>query len=322
LRLLPFPIVSRVLVKLILKSHSFKISIKCILDHLLFISCCNLIILSGSNFRIKQINNILTKSVPEFPKEVKLVLPQLNKIQLPKLPSTFIKILKPLNGFSGRGIKIVTNKSEIEEHLKQNENKKYNNWILQDYIINPDLINKHKFHFRILILVKVDQSPNKSALTGLEEQELPNSSSPNKSTHPKKSVYIFNKFIYTIAEEEYKKDDFLNKKIHDTHYKPINQQIFPNELPDQWSKSDAIKSTNEIYEIIKTIFKNEQDFKPAWNAINGFEIFGVDIMFENKKPYLIEINEKMGYKDLTFIIPDLIDLILEERQSENITKLI
>jgi len=45
-------------------------------------------------------------------------------------------------------------------------------------------------------------------------------------------------------------------------------------------------------------------------------------MFENKIPYLIEINEKMGYKDLTFIIPDLADLILEDRLTDNIIKLI
>ena len=48
LMLLLLPIVSSVLVKLILKSHSFKISIKCMLEYLLFISCCNLTILSGS----------------------------------------------------------------------------------------------------------------------------------------------------------------------------------------------------------------------------------------------------------------------------------
>lgn len=48
--LLLLPIVSSSLVKLILKSHSFKISMRWILDHLLFISCCNLIILSGSSY--------------------------------------------------------------------------------------------------------------------------------------------------------------------------------------------------------------------------------------------------------------------------------
>jgi hypothetical protein len=219
--------------------------------------------------------------------------------QLQKLPSTFIKILKPLTGFSGKGIKIVKSKSEIEEHLKQSDNKKYNEWILQDYIMNPDLINELKFHFRILILVKLDYNSLK------------------------KSVYIFNTFIYVIAKEKYKKDDFLNINIHDTHGTPPNRELFPNVLPDNWTKSDAIKSTNEIHNIIKTLFKDENNFKPAWNAKNGFEIFGVDIMFENKKPYLIEINEKLGgYQDLTFIISDLINLILKNKESSSITKLI
>jgi len=217
--------------------------------------------------------------------------------ELPKLPSSFIKILKPLLGFTGKGIKIVKSSYEIKDHLRINE--KYSEWILQDYILNPDLINKHKFHFRILILVKVDHSISK------------------------KNVYIFNKFIFNIAEEIYKQDDFFNKKIHDTHYRPIKQQTFPTVLPDNWSKSDATSCTNKIYDIIRTLFKDENDFKPAWNAINGFEIFGIDIMFENKNPYLIEINEKMGYFDfLIFIIPDLINLILEEKESDNITKLL
>jgi hypothetical protein len=33
----------------------------------------------------EKIDNILTKNIPEFPKEVKLEIPKLNKIQLPKL---------------------------------------------------------------------------------------------------------------------------------------------------------------------------------------------------------------------------------------------
>jgi len=36
----------------------------------------------------EQVDNILTNTIPEFPKEVKLTLPQLNKIQLPKLQKT------------------------------------------------------------------------------------------------------------------------------------------------------------------------------------------------------------------------------------------
>ena len=34
---------------------------------------------------VEKLDNILTNSIPEFPKEVKLALPQLKKIELPKL---------------------------------------------------------------------------------------------------------------------------------------------------------------------------------------------------------------------------------------------
>jgi hypothetical protein len=34
---------------------------------------------------VEKLDTILTKSIPEFPKEVKIQLPQLKKIELPKL---------------------------------------------------------------------------------------------------------------------------------------------------------------------------------------------------------------------------------------------
>ena len=37
---------------------------------------------------------------------------------VPKLPSKFVKILKPLGGFSGEGITVTTSKEEIEEYKK------------------------------------------------------------------------------------------------------------------------------------------------------------------------------------------------------------
>jgi hypothetical protein len=64
------------------------------------------------------------------------------------------------------------------------------------------------------------------------------------------------------------------------------------------------------------IFKNRHDFKPEWNAKNGFEIFGADIMFSNKKPYLLEINAKTGLKDTNIIIPGLVQTILENKENE------
>ena len=77
-----------------------------------------------------------------------------------------------------------------------------------------------------------------------------------------------------------------------------------------------------MHNIITDIFKNQTDFKPEWNAINGFEIFSANIMFSDKIPYLLEINSKIEYKDLNPIIPGIIETVLEDKESKFMTKLI
>ena len=71
------------------------------------------------------------------------------------------------------------------------------------------------------------------------------------------------------------------------------------------------------------VFNNQRDFRSDWNAKNGFEIFGADIMFSNKKPYLLEINAKISIGGHNYlIIPGIIETILDDKESEFMTKLI
>jgi D-alanine-D-alanine ligase-like ATP-grasp enzyme len=215
---------------------------------------------------------------------------------IPDIDENKIKILKPLNGFAGSGITIVQTKEEIKSWLLKNE--KYKDWLLEDYITDPDLKNGYKFHFRILILVKVEK---------------------NKQIE----VYVSNHKFYTIAKDKYKKSDWQNKNIHDTHYTPGKKTIlFPDTYPDNWTRDDSNRAILDMNNIFIKIFKNQNDFYPEWNANNGFEIFGADIMFSNKKPYLLEINAKTGLKDTNLIIPGLVQIILENKKNEYFTKLI
>jgi hypothetical protein len=214
---------------------------------------------------------------------------------IPNVNESTIKILKPLNGFAGSGITIVKTKEDIKLWLSKNE--KYKEWILEDYIVDPDLKDGYKFHFRILILVKVEQN------------------NPIE-------VFISEYKFYTVAKEKYKKGDWQNKNIHDTHYTPGKIMTFPDNTPDNWTIDDSNKAILDMNNIFIKIFKNRHDFKPEWNAKNGFEIFGADIMFSNKKPYLLEINAKTGLKDTNIIIPGLVQTILENKENEYFTKLI
>ena len=214
---------------------------------------------------------------------------------IPDLNETTIKILKPLNGFSGSGIKIVKTKNDINSWLK--ENQKYKEWIIQDYLQNPNLKDGKKFHLRILIVVIAER---------------------NKPIE----VYIYNKKFYILAKEKYINGDWQNKNIHDTHFRDNKMTIFPEEYPDSWTDTDINTSITDMYNLFKKVFENQNEFYPEWNSINGFEIFGADVLFSNKKPYLLEINSKIALSENSNIISNLIDVILEKKENKYMTKLI
>jgi len=97
---------------------------------------------------------------------------------------------------------------------------------------------------------------------------------------------------------------------------------FPEELPDGWNNQDAEKCINEMNNIIKLIFTGQNDFKPDWNAKNGFELFGTDFIFSNKKTYLLEINAKTGIKGCNKMIHGIFETIIEGKENKYFTRLI
>jgi hypothetical protein len=138
------------------------------------------------------------------------------------------------------------------------------------------------------------------------------------------NVYISNYKLYFTSLKKYKNNDWLNKDIHDTHYKSTKREmVFPEDIPDNWNTSDINKAISDMNQIFIKVFNNQINFHPEWNAKNGFEIFGADIIFSNKKPYLLEINAKTGMGGHNYlIIPGLLQTILDDKESEFMTKLI
>jgi len=208
-----------------------------------------------------------------------------------------IKILKPLNEYGSKGIAIIKTKNEINLWINKNENNKYREWIIEDYLLNPDLINGYKFHLKVLILVKV-----------LKNKQI--------------EVYISEYKFITKANEKYKNNDWDNMNIHNTSYQSKEYSIFPKELPDNWNLEDVKEINNNIEQIIKKILKDQNDFQPEWNAQNGFEIFGANFIFSNKKIYLLEINSKISLKGFNIIIPSIIDITLHSKENQYLKKII
>jgi predicted ATP-grasp superfamily ATP-dependent carboligase len=174
--------------------------------------------------------------------------------KIPELPSSFLKILKPVDGFSGKDIRIVQTREEIEEWMNKYKHPK---WVLQEYIKESALIDGEKFHLRVFILV-IDTR-----------------------------VYVCNKSVFVTSDYT---------------------QYYPETLPDGW------KRKTEIKDIFKIVLKDIK-LKPDWNSKNSYYIFGADVMFEKRKPILIEINKKPGLvaKELLYIIPELIKTLFNKK---------
>jgi hypothetical protein len=186
---------------------------------------------------------------------------------------TGIKILKPEGGYAGKGIYLVQNKDEVIYTIRHHKDVYSYRYLLQDYIMEPALINNHKFHLRVLILVIGKQK------------------------------FIYSKCPYYVAKSPYKKDEFENKNIHDTHWNPEFKEFYPDTLPDGWSKKVSLRFLKKVF--------SKLELKPEWKSKHSYYLFGADIMFENKNPILLEINDKIGLKDMEFIVTDLINILLD-----------
>ena len=71
-----------------------------------------------------------------------------------------IWIIKPRNDYGRNGVTIVRNYNDIYNWINKFQKMEINNikdstpqWILQKYVDNPLLINKHKFHIRVYVIL-------------------------------------------------------------------------------------------------------------------------------------------------------------------------
>ena len=179
-------------------------------------------------------------------------------------------ILKLVEGFSGKGIHILEKYSDFEKLINVSKSKLSigKEYVLQKYIVNPFLYKGKKFHLRVYFIVS-------SVLD---------------------HAYIYDKMFVVTAKKKYKKDNYENKDIHDTHFDSTEREIlfhksFPNNI--------QIKVMKQITNIFKDVLKIIK--KDCYSNKDCFEIFGADIMIlDNLDVKLIEINSKIGYKLFKF----------------------
>lgn len=182
-------------------------------------------------------------------------------------PLNKIYIVKPVGhgACAGVGVTVVTNDNELEDARKE-LSKRFRNIIVSEYIQNPLLYEGRKFHIRMYILINSD------------------------------STWSFWKRGKAMtAKISYKRGDWTNKAIHDSHGETTPKDIyFPEDI--------LYKEKYEyVYQQIKLILGAAANIvKPHVKCYeeskNCCEVFGIDFMItDDYTVKLIEINAEAGY---------------------------
>ena len=120
-------------------------------------------------------------------------------------------------------------------------------------------------------------------------------------------MWLAKKNFLVQAQKPYEKGDYDNVLIHDSHMKHGHLFLFPDDKPDGWDDKDIEKARKGIMGIFRDIIEAENDFRSDWKSQNGFQVFGVDIMFQEKtnKPFILEFNTKaeLGLREILLFYP-------------------
>lgn len=210
---------------------------------------------------------------------------------MPRISGGYPKIIKPTKGFAGSGIRIVNSKTEL--HTWMATHLEYSDWMIQSYVKSPALLNGHKFHLRVLVMIVQPHDGERQ-------------------------VYVANKGFYVPAKLPYVQGEWENTDIHDTHYRPGLVRMYPDVLPDDWKTG----SMRPIHTILADLLKEESQFRPEWNAVNGFEVFGADILFDKRSPRLLEFNNKMSLKGRESYAVPILSLLLDGNDQPYFTRIV
>lgn len=197
-----------------------------------------------------------------------------------------IWILKPVYSWGGIGISIYNNYFTFINNMDKQKKKLRNvqrakksklKWVLAQYINDPLLFRKRKFHLRVPYL------------------------------HFERKGYIGKTFSIITAAHEYVRTDYSNKDIHDTHVKKsIQGLLFPRDA-DKETSDQIFNSIKELFYHVTQIMR-KQRIGCYPDSKKCFEVYGADIMVtSDHEVKLLEINNNAGF---TGFIHNVIDGVM------------
>ena len=197
----------------------------------------------------------------------------IDKINHQKMEKLFdgnkVWIFKPAGDWAGKGIEVFDNYQDFKKYLPtlgEYRKRRKTNWVLQEYINDPLLLEGRKFHIRMYYLVY----------------------------HQEAFLYNLGQ-VYTAAKK-FKQSDYNNKDIHDSHITGSLEGLY---FPNSFKVSKKIKE--DLHNQIISLFRDVKSIIKVGcfpETKDCYEILGADLMITaDYQVKLIEINTKIGYKE-------------------------
>lgn len=216
-----------------------------------------------------------------------------NLNNLKQLPHDGVFLAKPVSGWKGLYIEVINDNNGLLKYkhmygniIEKIKNKKITDFetvtafskgvILCEYFVDPLLFKNLKFHIRSYMMIR-------------KYKNTENKYTWDWSFFPQAKILT--------AKLPYVKKDWANKEIHDTHVGSTQDDYY---FPQDFNfRSDILKYIyTQINIICKAVFilVRDSDMKTYDEAVNSFEVLGLDFMIlENYDVKILEVNNKLGY---------------------------
>ncbi|CAG9570162.1 tubulin-tyrsoine ligase-like protein [Leishmania major strain Friedlin] len=204
-------------------------------------------------------------------------------------------ILKPNSGCQGRGIVVARDPlTALDEHI-------LDNYIVQEYVHRPLLLEGKKFDLRVYVLLTSIRHPSiflfNDGLVRIctEPYETPNEENvkqackhlTNYAVNKKSSEFVFNTNVEHMDVGNKRNFGFLNRWLAEGGHSP---DVFWNEVG-----FIVVKTILAAQPLIAKVY--DSCFPTGFNeGYCCFEVLGFDILIDNKmKPWLMEVNHTPSF---------------------------
>ncbi len=186
-------------------------------------------------------------------------------------------IVRPagIGAFSGKDISVVNTPKQLEKAIART--RKYKKVLISKYITNPLLLDGKKCHLRVYYMV--------SYINGVVNSK------------------VIDFYEVMTALKPYKKGDWGNPDIHDTHGGSSEKVIvWPDDISSISLKNKFMQGyVPKIKSCLDLVTKLVADkIAPYPQALQAYEVFACDfLMLDNGEIILMEINDKVGFNTST-----------------------